>query len=531
MNILKTTKSKLLLGTVFSLALLPVFSSTAQARATKCKKIVPITMFFHFRDRMAYNESLPIVRYIEKETCTKITSLAPKYASKSIDVLNLHLASGHLADVVGLNNFKPIATKYGVQGAFMPLDKYFKYAPNIKRAFDTIPGAKLKTRAADGHIYYLPYFNPESLSVGRSYFIREDWLKKLHLKVPKTVQELEKVLIAFRDRDPNGNGRKDEIPYCGRHWQESIRLVNLFGSRTSGSDYYFDMYQDKKNYVHYAFVEPKFKEAYKHVIKWYKEKLIDPQIFTRGKHTREILFARNQCGMVHDWIPSTTSFNRSLAKKIPGFNLISIDPPKGIDGSQYEEHARELVRKDGWGMSAQTKHPMEVIKFLDWFYSKEGLRANNYGIPPNPYGIKPVTYTMVKGKPVFTKQTLSQPEVVGYLYKVGASAPLGYIRDRANEMQMVTESDKKIYGKYLKWLIPQYSGVAYTKAEQRIYDRSWSVVNLNIVPEYLQKWMLGTADIDKTWDEYIKKVKATGFFNMLKVTQVAYDRTYNIKHH
>ncbi len=520
MNIFKLTKSKLLLGTMFSLALMPVLSSTAQAKDVKCDKITPITMFFHFRDRMAYNEDLPIVRYVEKQTCTKIVSLAPKYASKSLSVLNLHLASGHLADVIGIHNFKPIANKYGMQGAFMPLNNLIdKYAPHIKKVFAENPEAKIKASAADGNIYYLPYFTPPKLKVGRAYFIREDWLKKLHLPVPKTVAELEKTLIAFRDQDPNGNGRKDEVPYCGRHWQEAVRLVNLFGSRTSGSDYYFDFYVNKQHKIKYAFVEPKFKEAYKHVIKWYKDKLIDAEIFTRGKRSREILFSRNQCGMVHDWISSTTSFNNAMQKRVPGFKLIAINPPKGIDGSQYEEHSRELVRKDGWGMARSTKHPIEVIKFLDWFYSPEGSRTNNYGIPG-------VSYNMVNGQPKFTKKVLAMPAVQDYLYKMGAAAPLGYVMDANYELQMVSPEVRNIYTRYTKFLIDQYPGVAYNKAEQRLYDRAWTVVNSNTVPEYLQKWMLGTADIDKTWDEYIQKIKVTGFFKLLDETQEAYNRTY-----
>ena len=48
---------------------------------------------------------------------------------------------------------------------------------------------------------------------GRAYFLRGDWLKALNLEVPTTFEELEEVLYAFRDGDPNGNGLKDEVPY------------------------------------------------------------------------------------------------------------------------------------------------------------------------------------------------------------------------------------------------------------------------------------------------------------------------------
>ena len=65
-------------------------------------------------------------------------------------------------------------------------------------------------------------------------------MNKLGLEVPNTVEEYENVLRAFRDQDPNGNGLKDEVPYFARQWQEMIRLVTLWGGRSSGSDTYHE---------------------------------------------------------------------------------------------------------------------------------------------------------------------------------------------------------------------------------------------------------------------------------------------------
>ena len=39
------------------------------------------------------------------------------------------------------------------------------------------------------------------------FIIREDWVAKLGLKVPETVDEWYAVLTAFRQKDPNGNGK------------------------------------------------------------------------------------------------------------------------------------------------------------------------------------------------------------------------------------------------------------------------------------------------------------------------------------
>ena len=87
------------------------------------------------------------------------------------------------------------------------------------------------------YIYYLP-----GGKYGRAYFIRYDWLEKLGLEVPESVDELKAALEAFRDQDPNGNGQKDEVPFFARQWQELIRLVTSWDRRSSGCDTYHDFY-------------------------------------------------------------------------------------------------------------------------------------------------------------------------------------------------------------------------------------------------------------------------------------------------
>ncbi|WP_270169875.1 extracellular solute-binding protein [Paenibacillus sp. SYP-B4298] len=40
-------------------------------------------------------------------------------------------------------------------------------------------------------------------------WIREDWMKKFNFEAPKTLEDLEKIMEAFTNEDPDGNGKKD----------------------------------------------------------------------------------------------------------------------------------------------------------------------------------------------------------------------------------------------------------------------------------------------------------------------------------
>jgi ABC-type glycerol-3-phosphate transport system substrate-binding protein len=65
----------------------------------------------------------------------------------------------------------------------------------------------------DGNVYWLSqnaYGDPDRPSAW-TVLIRKDWLDKLGLKVPTTLDEFYNTVKAFRDRDANGNGIKDEV--------------------------------------------------------------------------------------------------------------------------------------------------------------------------------------------------------------------------------------------------------------------------------------------------------------------------------
>lgn len=92
----------------------------------------------------------------------------------------------------------------------LPLgDAIEKYAhPKLKEALNSYPYTMTEV-TKDGEVYGLPIFS--SGDEGTVMWIRRDWLEKLSLRPPTTLAELENVLKAFSERDPNGNGKDDEV--------------------------------------------------------------------------------------------------------------------------------------------------------------------------------------------------------------------------------------------------------------------------------------------------------------------------------
>jgi len=89
-------------------------------------------------------------------------------------------------------------------------DDAVKYATTVNAMYNYMANQQT------GQVYGVPKItdNPtDAVHVEAS--INTEWLQKLGLSKPTTIDELYDVLVAFRDKDPNGNGKKDEIPLMG----------------------------------------------------------------------------------------------------------------------------------------------------------------------------------------------------------------------------------------------------------------------------------------------------------------------------
>lgn len=490
----------------------------SDTKGSKEKK--EMTIFLHSMNRIVYKTDWPVAKELEKATGVTLKGVAPESATNTKEAFNLMMVSGDLPDIVQYEETLTDVNKYGMQGAFMPLnDLIDKYAPDIKKAVIDNPDIKRFITAPDGKIYGIPYVVAD-LKTAQGWMIRQDWLDKLGLKTPTTVDELHDVLVAFRDRDPNGNGLKDEIPFMSRNrsgW-EMLKLVNLFGSRMSGSERTFIDFYEKDGKVRHAWVEPEFKYGVQQVAKWYKEKLIDPEVFTRGGKGREVLFGANQAGMTRDWFASTLALNGLFKEKIPGFNLVSIAPPKDVNGKQWDESRRAKVQASGWAISAKNKDPKRTIEYMNYVFTPEGSRMVNFGV-------EGTDYIMKDGKPVFTDKVLKNTMApVDYLRSIGAQIQIGFKQDADYERGMTTPDVIKAMNDYEQYIIDDFTRGALSVEEQKVYDKNWPAIS-NYMQERVQKWILGSEELnDKTWDDYLAKLNSMGFQEVMKVMQAAQER-------
>lgn len=426
--------------------------------------------------------------------------------------LALAVASKQLTDIV--YTYKRASfIDYGTSGAIIPLnDLIEEHAPNYKKYLDENPDVKRYTTAPDGNIYWIPFIQELETSTG--WFIRYDWLEKLNLAVPETVDDFYKTMVAFKTQDPNGNGAQDEVPYFAGA-TNPMQVVNDFGGM-------FDAYSSfryENDKVSYGPFEPQFLDMMKTLTSWYKEGLLDEEIFTR-KSQREYFLGNNIGGITHNWFTSTAGYNDTFGKNIPGFSFKAFAPVKNVNGERVELASRNKISTEGWAITANNKHPVETIKYFDYWWSNEGRIAASYGV-------EGVTYNMVEGEPKFTEEflTSTDPQPINLLREHRSSMNWGVINLASSEMDIAHPIAKEGMQMYIDngYLPEKTVQLTYTEEEQEARTQYKGQVETHL-NETIQKWILGNTDIDLSYELFLDELKSFGVNEYIAIEQAAYDR-------
>ncbi|MCT4544714.1 MAG: extracellular solute-binding protein [Vallitalea sp.] len=470
-----------------------------------------VTLSYFEMSASPWKDDTPVAKKITEMTNVMLKGSISQSQTDEKQAYSLMIASGQIPDIVHYSNRDELF-KHGAEGAFLVLnDLIKKHAPNIQKYIDEDPEIRKAISDMEGNIYYVPQIRDGITAQG--YYIREDWLKNLGLEVPTTVDELYKVLVAFRDNDANGNGNSsDEVPYFSRN-TKTMRtdLVRLF-------DAYPDIYLDGNQYK-YGPIEENFKTAISNLSKWYDEGLIDQEVFTRGGSSRDIMLNDNLGGMTHDWFGSTASYNDRLKDSIEGFSWQPMLPPATLSGKIIEGTSRSRGLHAGSAISSQSKNTVEAIKFLDFCFSQAGRSLLNFGIEGEDYNL-------VDGKEIFNDSILkAENGALGALRKRGAQLEMAFHQDFEYEKQWANEIALKGMELYINadCIISPFPLVNYTDEENEKKAKLMSAIN-TYVDEKVQQWLLGVNNIDDEFEDFVAEVKAMGIEEVLEINTTALNR-------
>lgn len=316
--------------------------------------------------------------------------------------LNVKFAGGEMPDVMVIGSPADLSTyiEGGVIGE-LPIETIKEKAPTFtKVANENDDGSLWSTMIYKEKNYGVP--NPMS-QVPMAMFWRKDWLDKLNLQVPETLEEYEKVLTAFVEQDPDGDGKKDTAGAAERIFGAvfgayGLRCVTGVGA---GSGFTVEEMQlGEDNVPFFPYIRPEAKEALTLLNDWYKKGIIDKEFVTGENHGGYAglshSFMNEQIGLTsaqpYHYFTYATDIKDENNWGICLKELMALNPDADVIPGPAPVGPTGKSGTEGWGKvgrltclttkaSGDPKKVDAFLAMLDAYYSDpEYMKLTNYGI-------------------------------------------------------------------------------------------------------------------------------------------------------
>lgn len=300
------------------------------------------------------------------------------------DALGVQLLSGDIPDII---YFQGGDQKMAQQGVLEDLTPWIEKSTNVKAALWPHNVERLKNYPYLLYIY--PPRAPQPV-------IRQDWLDKLGMKPPTTVDEYTALFQAIHDADLDGDGVKGNTlgltGYANTNELDSIfnKAFGVTGTWMKGAD---------GQWVN-SRVTPEEKAKIAYYAELAAKGLYDKEFVTNTYDVKEDKFYTGKAGVIFGSSPEVIDiYGGKMRQAHPGENItLTLLPlPQGPGGKGL---AAVDVSKEsrGWAISAVSQHKEEAFKVLDFMASKEGQDIDRMGF-------EGVHYTKdAAGKVTFTDQ-------------------------------------------------------------------------------------------------------------------------------
>ena len=464
------------------------------------------------------SNDLPVYKYY-----AELTNVVPEWYNLEEygSVIKAKIAGGDIPDIVNIGGLGTgpsgmDLSQWSDDGILIPLnDLIDKYAPNLNNWWQTHKLQRFQHTAADKETYFvsyyeLPSYNQTKLSVN------QQWLDALGLAVPSTVDEFYEVLKAFRDEDPNNNGKNDEIPLVTFGNFIGV-IIDAFGVQMGRGMEGWQMPAAAGGKITFAYTDPRYREALAYLNKLYSENLLDREYASAG-YTETFEKAKlDIMGSVIIWINTTFVLNSmsplsDSQATIPVYK--AIPPLKGPRGDQRYIRSRTIL-SGGLAITNRAEHPEVAMRYIDF------LRSSEEAIEAQNYGVEGITYNKVGGR----YELIDSPEnpFSRTLEEIGGRQPpygqtvtkVGYDLRWPKWMPPMVEALEQYY-------IDTFPHVAAQLDEIEIQNRLYPDIQ-TYAKEMLEKFITGQESLD-TFDEYVATLNGMGVDELLKVKQAQYDR-------
>ena len=237
-------------------------------------------------------------RYINKKINAQNENIFEANTGEDYDQkVSMAIVSNEIPDIMAVGDYETLKQLYENDLIADLTESYENTASDlIKEIYNSYGGRIFEKATFDGKLMALP---TTEISHGPGIlWIRKDWLDKLGLELPKTLEDLENVLQQFKDKDPGGNGvGKTEglvvAPEVAGKTGGPYQVNNIFAYFGAYPSQWLD---DGSGNAFYGSIQPEMKEGLAVLADWYKKGLIDKQMAVRTNDDRKAILTSGKSG-------------------------------------------------------------------------------------------------------------------------------------------------------------------------------------------------------------------------------------------
>ena len=382
--------------------------------------------------------------------------------------------------------------------------------------------------------------------------VRQDWLDKLNLPMPTTLEEVVNVLTAFQENDMNGNGLKDE------------RIVLDWDSTFNGVAGWFGLAPQnfQCNREEQTAVVPALQEGYVPYVKFLQE-LVDKGLaylsdevsyYNGGTSEGDLLntIMQDDCVAMYYGVALADHTFQSADAVYTAMPLIQ--GAEGIEPIMNISHGYKVWSR--WGFSASAD-PKAVAAFLDTICTQEYAKWVTFGIEGETYTIDPESglYTFTASNKY--EDIMSTGKARGYVLVIDSFLPdasqIGWYQEYYGPLNWTSYEEFLSSDYCTKTLAEQYTEnqmknlkIYCEEAEGTLlynFNNDVGMITpMNTLEEaetldmyeadvktYLEEmtvnFLTGVYDIND-YETYVEELNSIGLQEVLAVRQAQYDRYY-----
>jgi putative aldouronate transport system substrate-binding protein len=365
----------------------------------------------------------------------------------------------------------------------------------------------------DGSMYGLP--DPGAMASTDGLVIRQDWLDKLGLKAPTTMDEFLTVAKAFTANDPDGNGKNDTYGFCafidgsglnamgvGPRFDWIYGAYGVAGTWNLTSAANFGLNVRSNAYMQGTQFIRSLNEA----------GVIDPDWPTLKKDEFRARWKQGSCGMMHENFAalSTKSNYKAFDENFPDGQWSVLVPPKGPNGDSADGTIILSARIYAVSQKAVDagKGPA-IARLLEWMANDEGYYLLGFGEKGVNYNLDDKGNITLDGLPDPAKawttaemQPLTQLANMVYIFtpvELNARYP-SYTTKNGRTMDPLA-----YYTTFVKQPYTQATGSAIINPPSNAADFT------RFYSENIAKFVLGQEDLNETtWATFITGLDGLG---------------------